>query len=95
MAKTSKQIIVVLKAKLPAGTSAKGFATYVQNEVRSAADGLPSDDPIFDLDRSAVRAIAPDKDFATVVRHMLDNPIACRQAIAALKNNLITKTWFE
>jgi hypothetical protein len=91
-----RHVVVAIECDLPPGISPGRFKQYLLDETKEGNVGqLPTEDPLFDLNRDSVRAtVLIDKDFVIIVERMLANPIWRRQAIALLKNNLVTREWF-
>ena len=85
---------IVVTIGLDTGVTRQDMRAYVEDEIKASFGGQRPEDPLFGTDRKSVKATLPHKDVAIAIGRCA-NPIFRRQMIAALKDNPVTKGWFE
>jgi hypothetical protein len=92
---SSRDIVFVLKARLPLGVGKRDFLEYAVGEIRGGVGGLRPEDPLFGLDRDSVKCVSLSGDAARVVVGLAEGGIRKRQITAALRDGKLTSWLFK
>jgi hypothetical protein len=77
-ARKKRHVVVAIECDLPPGVSAARFKQYLLDEAKANVGQLPTEDPLFDLDRDSVQATIIPRDIEWFLRRTaggMDSPL--------------------